>query len=75
MVVPGLIALHCMSGLSLHVCLACLNCLLLLPLQTEGVPSPRNLDVTMPQAGCCIAVGLEYGCPGVPQWGPQDTQA
>ena len=25
----------------------------------------ETLDVIMPQAGCCVAVGLEYGCIGV----------
>ena len=25
----------------------------------------ETLDVIMPQAGCCVAVGLEYRCTGV----------
>ena len=49
---------------ALHVCLACLDCLSILPLQKEEVLSPVTLDVTMPQAGCCVAVGLEHGCIG-----------
>jgi len=47
---------------ALHVCLACLDCLFMLPLQTEEASPLETLDVTMPQAGCCVAVGLDYGC-------------
>ena len=35
-----------MFGLHVHVCLACLACLLLMPLQTEEVLSLETLDVT-----------------------------
>ena len=38
------------------------------PLQNEEVLSREpleTLDVIMPQAGCCVAVGLEYRCTGV----------
>ena len=31
-----------------------------------GRPSPLETpDVSMPQAGCCVAVGLDYRCVGV----------
>ena len=33
----------------------------MLLLQTEEVLSPRN-PPCHPQTGCCVAVGLEYGC-------------
>ncbi len=36
----------------------------MLLLQTEEVLSPR-VDVTMPPAGYCVAVGLKDGCLGV----------
>ena len=35
------IGLPCLIGLPVHVCLACLDCLRMMPLQTEEVLSPR----------------------------------
>ena len=52
-----------MFGLHVHVCFACLACLLLMPLQTEEVLSPRKPSTS--PAWCCVAVGLEYGGFGV----------
>ena len=35
------------------------------PLQMRRSFPLETLDVIMPQAGCSVAVGLEYGCTGV----------
>ena len=52
-----------MFGLHVHVCLACLACLLLMPLQTEEVLSPRNLSTS--PAGVASLWGWSMGALGV----------
>ncbi len=44
-------------------------------LQHEEILSLETLDVIMPQARCCVAMGLEYRCVGVgtPLGTPLDT--
>ena len=34
----------------------------MLPLQIRRSSPLETLDVILPQAGCCVAVGLEYRC-------------
>ena len=47
-------AAHCQNITCRNVCIAC---------RRSPPPPPRvTLDVIMPWAGYCVAVGLEYGC-------------
>ena len=51
-----------MHGLFVHECLGCLDCLHVAAPNEEVVSPRKTLDVIMPQARCCVAVGLEYRC-------------
>ena len=61
---------------SARICLACMDCLcmnalgvyivFMSPLQMRRSSPLETLDVIMPQAGCCVAVGLEYRCIYIP---------
>ena len=48
---------------AVHVCLCVFSPASSCRRSRQRRSSPlETLDVTMPQAGCCVAVGLEYGC-------------